>query len=235
MKALGKFPNCRLEICPRYDYVRGQLFPGLHTSSSLVQLRSHTSLLHRLSVMVESKDQQALRQLGQTLASSQKLKSLGIYAYGRFDYIGERFASLTTVDWLSSWTDALPRLTKSELSNVCTCLESSWRDWFKLIQWSHLRECSFSCASFVLYGSSALSHVSRLSLHLDSLHQNWKACCPSPPSVDVVRLSISTFCGLEILKLRNATEIVDVGLLARLEKTLKRLESREDCSGDPTT
>ena len=234
LEALGKLPNCRVEILPRYDYVRGQLLPGLHTSSSLVQLRSHTSLLYRFGVMIESKDQRALQQLGQVLASCRRLRSLAIYAYGRLDYTGEPFTSLTTVRWLSSWTDTLPRLTKLELFNVCACLESSWRDWFKLIQWSHLRECRFSCAYFVLNGSSALAHISSLSLHLDSSHQNWGACCPTPHSVDAVRLALHTFHSLEILRLRNATKVVDVSLLARLGKTLRRLDTREDCGGDST-
>jgi hypothetical protein len=213
--------------------MREKLLPGLHTSSSLVQLRPHASSLYRLGVMVEAKDEQALRQLGQVLASCQRLKSLTINVYGRMGFTTEPFARLTAIRWLSEWTETLPRLTRLELSNVCVCLEDTWREWFKLIQWPYLRDTHFCCASFVLNGASALGHVHSLSLRLDSDNQAWGTYCPVPHSVDAVRLALHSFDSLANLRLRNATKVIDVAMLAHLGKTLKRLDTREDCDGNP--
>jgi hypothetical protein len=184
--------------------------------------------------MVQGKEDQALQQLGQVLASSQRLKSLTINVFGRlgFNTDPEPFARLTAVRWLSEWTDTLPRLTRLELSNVCVCLEDTWREWSKLIQWPHLRDTHFCCASFVINGASALGHVHSLSLRLDSDNQDWGTYCPVPHSVDAVRLALQSFDSLVSLKLRNATKVIDVHLLAHLGKTMKRLDTRKDYSGN---
>jgi len=233
--ALSTLSNCKLEILPRVDGIRGQLLPGLQTYGSLAQLQPHSSLLYRLGIMLESKDEQTLRQLGQLLASCRKLNSLAIYAYGKLDVLTGTFTRLTTAHWLNVWTNELPRLTKLELYNVCVCLESSWRDWFDLIQWVHLREAHFSCASFVINGSSALSHIRSLSLCLDLKSQDWGAYCPVSHFVDTIRPAFRAFDHLQELRLRNATKVLDADLLVHLGKTLERLDIREECSWDPVT
>jgi hypothetical protein len=221
-----------LEITPRVDNLPTLLRPGLYTYTSLVHLLPYASSLYYFSVIIQSKDEQALQQLGKVIASGRRLKSLAIFALGRFSIIDEPFVSLTDVGWLKASITSFPELTKLYLSNICVCVDSNWRSWFQLIKWTHLRDVHFSCASFIINGGSALSHIHKLSLHLDDDYLFDGQCCPAKHPVETVNSALHEFNCLRELKLRNATRVLDLNLLMHLGKSLVTLDNVEEYGKD---
>lgn len=86
---LDAIPNYKIDIGFHQLARHVTMLPGIQTSSTLDSLQQAGSSLHRLAVMVEAEDEDAMNQLGRVLAASRGLHTFQIRANGRLDYCDE--------------------------------------------------------------------------------------------------------------------------------------------------
>lgn len=231
LEAASALPNCKIDIILHEKNKHPITLSGIQTQNTLVALQAAAPSLNRLEVILDAEDELTINELGHVLASARGMTELSIRAYSQYDP-DANVAHLTNGRWLRSSLDTFPRLTKLDLSNVCACAKKDWQHWFSLIQWPYLRKVHFTCATFVINGSAAMSQVTSLSLLLDDQSQTWGTYCPIEHGINAVRDSMYRFDWLRDLELRNATSIIDADLLVHLGKTLERLHVRENQKRD---